>query len=312
VRIARLASENQRTQGPERRAWYRRHSPQHLRMVAGLVEEAVAAGGTGTPPRAIILGAGACTELPLEWLARRCASVLLVDLDVPGMLRARDALPPAQRRRVEVVAADLTGGVSAALAAELQRQPWADLALLGERAPLDAASSCLERCAVPDPPRIPELQPTGYDLLISSLTLTQLFSLPLLDVLDVLAVHAPAAVDLRETHPRYREAANGFRRRVALAHLALIGMLLAPDGSGMLASDVAGHLLAPAAGAHLEVAAESLPVLPPAVLDLRADVSAHLTLVGEPRGWRWVVSLPARGMPGRAYDVAGVVLRGGE
>ena len=146
MRIARLTSENPRTQGPERRAWFRRYSPEHLRMVASLVEQAYAARARGAEPRTVVLGAGACTELPVEWLARRSGSVLLVDLDVPGMLRARDALPDALRARVNVVAADLTGGVSTALAAELRAQPWADLARLGDIAPLEIGrASCRER-----------------------------------------------------------------------------------------------------------------------------------------------------------------------
>ncbi len=299
MRIARLANENPRTQGPERRAWYRRHSPEHLRMVTGLVEQAFAARAGGAEPRAVVLGAGACTELPLEWLARRCGSVLMVDLDVPGMLRARDGLPNTLRARVNVVATDLTGGVSAALAAELRAQPWADLARLGDNAPLDAAASCLARCPVPDPPPIPELQPAGYDLVISSLPLTQLFSLPLLDVLDVLSVHAPAAVDRRETHARYRAAAEGFRRRVAGA-------------AGVLVSDVTGHLLPPVAGAHAAAPVDSLPVLPPEVLDLGTDVAARFTPLGAPRTWQWLVSRAEGQQPGRAYDVTGVVFHGAD
>ena len=49
MRIARLAEENPRTQGPERRAWYRRHSPAHPRSVAALVEDALAARGSSAP-----------------------------------------------------------------------------------------------------------------------------------------------------------------------------------------------------------------------------------------------------------------------
>jgi hypothetical protein len=125
-------------------------------MVAGLVEQAYAARARGAEPRTVVLGAGACTELPLEWLARRSGSVLLVDLDVPGMLRARDALPDALRARVNVVAADLTGGVSTALAAELRAQPW--LISRGcDNAPRCAAPvSPVARCR---PPPIPGLKP---------------------------------------------------------------------------------------------------------------------------------------------------------
>ena len=47
MRIERLAQDNRRTQGTERRAWYRRHSPEHLRAVESLIEEALAARDQG-------------------------------------------------------------------------------------------------------------------------------------------------------------------------------------------------------------------------------------------------------------------------
>src|SRR5215831_4483589 len=189
MRIGRLARDNPHTQGPERRAWYRRHSPEHLRAIEALVAEALATRGPSTPPAAAVLGAGACTELPLERIARACDRVTLVDLDAAAIGRARVELGTALRGRVELLAADLTGGVSNALAELLRAQPWADLAALGGPgggAPLEAAADCLERCPVADPPEITGLAPAGFGLVVSSLTLTQLFSLPLLDVLDTL------------------------------------------------------------------------------------------------------------------------------
>ena len=200
MRIARLAEENPRTQGPERRAWYRRNSPAHLRAVATLVEDALTARTSGGPSRAVVLGAGACTEAPLERIARTFESVLLVDVDVPGMAHARDELPASLRSRVDLLQADITGGVSDALASDLRAQPWRDLARLGPSAPLEAAAACLERCPVADPPQLPTLAPQGYSLVFSDLVLTQLYSLPLLDVVDMLAMYAPDTVDLRETH----------------------------------------------------------------------------------------------------------------
>lgn len=311
MRIERLARENPRTQGPERRAWYRRHSAAHLRTVEALVAAALAARGPSAPSTAAVLGAGACTELPLDRIARACERVTLVDLDAAGMRRARDELPPALRPRVELLAADLTGGVSAALAERLRAQPWADLAALGGpqgRAPLDAAADCLERCHIADPPQIAGLALEGYGLAISSLTLTQLFSLPLLDVLDMLNFHAPGTADRRESSSRYTAAALGFRRRIALAHLSLIASLLAPDGAALLTSDVTGYLLAPGGGPH-RGGDEAFEMLPRTVLDLEADLAPRLVRVGEPRHWRWLVSAPEGEMPGRAYDAMGVVLR---
>lgn len=313
MRIERLPQENRRTQGPERRAWYRTHGAEHLGAIADLVEVALRT-LRGTAVRALVLGAGACTDLPLERMARVCESVLLVDVDVPGMLRARDEVPQSLRSRVNVAAADITGGVSQALATELRMQPWGDLASLGGssgRAPLDAAAACIDRCPVPDPPLFAELAPSGYDLVISSFVLTQLFSLPLLDVIDMLNLYAPDSVDLRDSYPRYREAAQGFRRRIALAHLSLIGSLLAPGGAGLLLSDVRGYLLPPRKGPHAGAGAapEALDVLPPEVLALPDDVAARFAPVDGVRRWRWLVSAPATDLPGRAYDACGMLFR---
>ena len=312
MRIARLSQENPRMQGSARRRWYQRHSPEHLQMVEALVRRGLAARAPDTSGGAVVLGAGACTEVPLRALAGACPAVLLVDVDVAGMARARDELPADLRERVNLLQADLTGGVSATLAAALRAEPWADLVTLGGRAgtaPLDAAAGCLERCIVPDPPDIAELAPAGYGLVLSTLTLTQLFSLPLLDVLDTLTLYAPEAADRRETHPRYREASARFRRRVVLAHLDLIGALLAPGGCGLLITDVTGHLLPPTSGQHAGGVSESLPVLPPDALALPDDVTQRFTLVGDMRGWRWLVSAPDATTPGRAYDVVGMVFR---
>jgi hypothetical protein len=309
MRIARLAEENPRTQGPERRTWYRRHSPAHLRAVAALVEDALAARSAGGPSRAVVLGAGACTEAPLERIARGFEHVLLVDVDVPGMARARDELAASLRSRVDLLQADITGGVSEALASELRAQPWRDLARLGATAPLEAAAACLERCPVPDPPRLPGLIAQGYSLVFSDLVLTQLYSLPLLDVVDTLSLYAPDAVDLRETYPRFRQAAQSFRRRIALGHLALLAGLLAPEGAAILASDRMGHLLPPKSRPHARDPRETLTVLPDDVLAIPDDLAARFQLVGAPRTWEWLVSAPDATHFGRMYEAVGVVLR---
>lgn len=312
MRIARLAEENLRTQGPDRRAWYRRNSPAHLRAIASLVEDALAArisGASGGSARAVVLGAGACTEAPLERLARACESVLLVDVDVPGMAHARDELPASLRSRVDLLQADITGGVSDTLANDLRAQPWRDLALLGASAPLEAAAACLERCPVPDPPSLPALAPQGYGLVFSDLVLTQLYSLPLLDVVDMLSLHAPDAVDLRETSPRYRQAAQAFRRRIALAHLSLLAGLLAPEGAAILATDRTGYLLPPKSGPHAREPREALAVLPADALAIPGDLAARFHLVGKPRTWEWLVTAPDSANYGRMYEAVGVVLR---
>lgn len=316
MRLSRLPQENPRTQGAAQRAVYRQHSPTHLRQIASLVEDALAARAPSAPKRAVVLGAGACTEIPLERLVRACGSVTLVDVDVPGMGRARAELPAALRERVEVVRADITGGVSESLAAELQAQPWADLVALGgphSLAPVEAAAACLERCPVPDPPHVPYLEPGTFGVVVSSLVLTQLFRLPLLDVLDTLLASAGAVADLRESVPRYRLAATNFSRRVALAHLSLIASLLAPGATAAFATDEVGYLLPARGGASQREGRESLPVLPPEVLAIPADLAPQLSAVGGIRRWEWLATPPTSQLPGRLYAVVGAVLqRGGQ
>jgi hypothetical protein len=313
MRIERLPQENLRTQGSARREWYRRHNPTHVASCATLLDGALATRGNYPYLHAaVLLGAGACTELPLERLTRACTPVVLVDVDTPAMTAARNELPAKLRERVTVVTADITGGVSVHLAAELQAQPWADLARFGgpgSHAALDAAASCLEHCPIADPPVLASLERGRYGLVVSSLVLTQLFSLPLLDVYDALHLQAPAVAEVRDAYPRYRAAAQTFRRRLALAHLSLFRELLAPGGAGLLITDVTGHLLPARAGAHADAAHESLAVLPPAVLTVPDDVAARFALVQQPRRWRWLVTEPTGALPGRAYDVVGALFR---
>ena len=149
-------------------------------------------------------------------------------------------------------------------------------------------------------------------MVISSLVLTQLFSLPLLDVYDMLAYHAADVADLREAQPRYLAAAASFRRRVALAHLSLIERLLAPSGVGLFISDVTGYLLtrrATSSGSRPLVEREALPVLPAEVLALPDDFAKRFTLLEAPRYWQWLVALADASHPGRSYDVCGLLFR---
>jgi hypothetical protein len=309
VRIERLSADNQRTQGAARRAWYQRYSAKHLREMERAVVDALAAREDGAPATGVVLGAGACTELPLERLARACDPLTLVDLDAPGMGRARDEMPEKLRPRVRLLAADLTGGVSAALREEMGVQPWRDLRALGGMAILDTLAGCLERVTVPDPPEIAGLEPHSFELVISSLTLTQLYSLPLLDALDVLLAYAPDLAERRDAHPRYVAAERDFRRRVALAHLSLIERLLAPTGAALLTTDKTGYLLSPKAGPHAGEGREALETLPASALTWPEDLAVRFALVGPPRVWSWMVAMPEGEMPGRAYDVVAAIVR---
>jgi hypothetical protein len=206
---------------------------------------------------------------------------------------------------VRLVVGDISGGVSDGLAARLRQEPWRDLAQLSAQTVIAAAASALERAPVPDPPALAGLGAGAWGVVISSFVLTQLFSLPLLDVRDQLALIAPSAAP--EADPRYQDVAQRFRRRVALAHAHLLAALAASGGVVLCMSDTTGHLLPPTAGPHAREPRESLPVLPPEVLALPHDFAPQLQMIGEPLRWEWLVSASAANEYGRAYDAIGAL-----
>lgn len=322
MRIDRLSIDNPRTQGPARRAWYARHNPQHLRGVATVVGRALAASNTpralgagepgGKRGGAVVLGAGACTEIPLARLVRSAGRTVLADLDLAGMEQARQALPVPLRGSVEVALVDLSGGASASLATLLRAQPWGDLARIGSGAVAEAAAACLEKCEIAAPSAVAGKLGHRFHIVLSSLLLTQLFNLPMLDVLDTIGRAHPDGIATAAEHQRYLAAANAFRGRVARSHLDLLAAIVAPGGSVALITDVTGYVTAPtsASGASGGVASrDSLPLFPREAIDLLAEVHARFTPVGSPQRWEWLVSLPTLSQPGRSYAVMGFVLR---
>ncbi len=58
---------------------------------------------------ALILGAGSCGDIPLEQLADAFDRTTLVDMDIRHTLQARNNLPASLRKKVDVVAKDITG-----------------------------------------------------------------------------------------------------------------------------------------------------------------------------------------------------------
>src|SRR5262245_20819561 len=83
----------------------------------------------------LVLGAGACTEVPLAALVHHADEVVLADLDRASMQQARDELAaPALRKAVSLLSMDLSGGISQHLARLLGRQSWRTLAGQGARA----------------------------------------------------------------------------------------------------------------------------------------------------------------------------------
>ena len=305
VRIDSLPSNNAQTQGVQRRALLRQQSPQHLEQCSTLITEALHRRPSSTSRAILVLGAGACTEIPLAQLVRVSDEVVLADLDLLSMRKACDELPSStMRRRMRLVECDLTGGISQPLNRLLTRQPWSTLILQGPQAVFDAAATCLEQCPIPDPPELETIAPHAYGLVISSLVLSQLFSYPLLDVLDLIQRIAPHMLGEQERHRRYQEAAQAFRTRIIQAHLHLLRNLVDSGGLIVLLTDIRGFVFDVYGTNHDAEHRRAIPLVPRTLPDM---IRNDFTVLEESH-WEWLTDLPTKDKPGRGYEVAGYVL----
>jgi hypothetical protein len=305
VRIDTLSYSNVTMQGTQRRLWLREHAPQHLQRCTDLVLRALQRRAGAASRSTVVLGAGACTEVPLAELVRASDEVILVDLDLVSLLRGRDELTVAsQRKRVRLIQGDITGEVSAALHQLLQQQDWPRLRKQGATALFDAAALCLEQCRVPDPPELETLSDGDCGLVISSLVVSQLFSYPLLDVLDTIQNLAPELLADQERHRRYQEAAQAFRVRIIRAHLHLLRSLLDQGGVAVLLSDVRGFVFTVHGTDHDANHRRALPLVPRQFFELVHEVFQ----VVEEGQWEWLTDLPTNERPGRGYEIAGYIL----
>ena len=301
MRIDTLTYNNIHTQGAQRRAWLRQHSPQHLERSAALMLRALQLRPSSTSRSTLVLGAGASTEVPLADLARNSDEVVLADLDLASMQQGKDELSsPALRKRVRLVEDDISGGVSINLKRLIEQQPWEKLIPRGAKAVFDAAAQCLEQCLIPDPPQINGLGAGEFGVVISSLILTQLFSYPLLDMLDHIQRLAPTYLAEQERHRRYQDAAQAFRVRIIHAHLHLLRQLLDTGGIAVLLSDIRGF-----AFEHDVEHRRTIPLAPRTLPDL---VKENFSVLEEAH-WEWVSDLPGEGKLGRGYEVVGYLLR---
>lgn len=305
MRIDTLTYYNAQTQGARRRAWLQQHSPRHLEQSAALMLHALHLRQPGASRSTLVLGAGACTEVPLAELARGSDEVVLADLDLASMQQAQaEITSPALRRRVRLVQCDISAGVSDNLDRLIHQQKWPQFVQQGARSVFDAAAYCLEQCPIPDPPQIEGLGPGEFGLVISSLLLTQLFSYPLLDILDHVQRIAPDFLGEQERHHRYQQAAQDFRVRVIQAHLHLLLQLLDTGGLLVLLSDIRGFVFAANATENHAAHRRAMPLVPRTFPDL---VRANFTVLEEGH-WEWLTDLPEKEKLGRGYEVIGYLL----
>ena len=313
MRIDNLSHNNAQTQGKRRRTWLREHAPQHLEACTTLTLHALHQREYSAAQNALVLGAGACTEVPLNELVRASDEVVLADLDIAALRSASDEITSSTlNKRLRLLQCDISSvtgepksGVSATLTRLLDNQHWEQLVAQGPQAVFDAAALCLELCPIADPPAIQTLASGSFGLVVSSLVVSQLFSYPLLDVLDTIKRVAPKMLGEQERHHRYQDAAQAFRTRIINAHLHLIRNLLDIGGRAVLLSDIRGFVFNVHGTDHDATHRRVLPLVPRTFPDLVRDT---FTIVEE-RQWEWITDLPENDRPGRGYEVSGNVLR---
>ncbi len=190
----------------------------------------------------------------------------------------------------------------------IEQQPWDKLVTQNAQVVFDAAALCLEQYHVPDPPEIEGLYAGDFGVVVSSLVLSQLFSYPLLDILDHVQHIAPHYLSEQERHRRYQEAAQNFRIRIIQAHLHLLRKLVDVGGIVVLLSDIRGFIFSASGTENDTQHRRTLPIVPRGLTEL---VRESFTLLEE-HHWEWITDLPEEGKLGRGYEVVGYVLPGNE
>ena len=312
MRIDTLTHNNTQTQGVRRREWLSQHAPQHLRSSTETILDGLQRRPYSAAQNVVVLGAGACTEVPLNELARTSDEVVLADLDMGAMRLARGELTEGLQKRIRLLQCDISSengdnvdGVSMRLTRLVNKQNWEQLASQGAQAVFDAAALCLEQCPVPQPIQLPTVGEGSYGLVISSLVLTQLFSYPLLDLMDAIKNVASYLVGEQERHRRYQEAAQSFRVRVIQSHLNLMKSLLDVGGIAVLLSDIRGFAFTVYGTDHDAAHRRAIPLVPRTFPELLREIFR----IVEETQWEWITDLPENGRIGRGYEVSGYVLQ---
>ncbi|HVY38281.1 MAG TPA: hypothetical protein VHM31_10100 [Polyangia bacterium] len=188
------------------------HEASFAQHRARLTAEIAARAPDAKRGRLCLLGAGNAYDVDLPALAACFAEIHLVDIDRPAALGAMARVPPAVGARLVAHAPLDVSGMFDRLDVWSRTPPPSDT--LG--AVIDSA---VERVAA--------ALPGPFDVVVSCSLLTQL-QLVLVQVVG-------------DANPRFDELRDAFNR----AHMRTLGALLAPDGVGLLVTDLTGSAIHP-------------------------------------------------------------------
>ncbi len=251
-----------------------------------------------TPNRAVVLGAGACDEIPLAELARRFAHVMLNDVDEQSLARGVDAasLDAASRGKIDVRIADLSGITQTVL---------------------DRIERVLKTCADPQTAieamsQILECQQTGvfpiegkFDLVVASCVLSQLHFALTHGAGDRFESRFPGQQERLRQSSRWTAALYHLARRMEDKFVDDLAALVAEGGIIYLSESVQMCYIELASSGQWQTAG-TYRMLRSTEL---SDYLAGLFTIVERARWEWVVTPPAAvGQTGRLYDVQALLL----
>jgi hypothetical protein len=280
-----IVEQNQRNRAVARAGGWAGHADASREMIlAGLARL------QPSSARVLVLGAGACLDVPLRELCAAGARVRLVDMDGPALGQAVQRLPSALRRQVDVRLLDVTGALdrlAGAVAPAVDTASPADLGELPDR----LAGFRFDR------PSFAELSTGAWDLVVSSAVLSQLIAFPSDAILSRWAArarrHAPHLL-CRALEDRIADQLIRLEAETVTSHLALLADLVAPSGVVYLSTEILGP---PATASTFAAARASLegrladdpPIGPDALPAARTAATAldPLFSVLARRTWVW-------------------------
>lgn len=176
----------------------------------------------GLTGKALVLGVGNATDIPLAHLANQFDELTLVEVDEESVVKAVEALPIQSQEKIHIKIEDLTG-VSGNIAQRMikasQRQKNFDLFVR-------EADNIIRTT---DP--IDFREGTDYSFVCSSLVLSQLYQFPF-DQMRYIASETYDRDDIRSS--RYGNdvnlAFNGFMLKCQAKHFELLQRSIKPDG----------------------------------------------------------------------------------
>jgi len=270
---------------------------QHAANSRKLIEAAAA---RVAPGRVAVLGAGACSEIPLAALTARFQRAVLCDSDRPSMEQGVEQaeLSASQRAKLTLVEADLTGMVEPLL-------EEISTILAGAADPATAIDQIAAALEAAPAGKLP--LDGKFDLIVASCLLSQL---------HVRLTHAAEALfaqrfadqaGMLRASPRFSETLEVVARRMEAVFLDELLRHLGPGGLIYLSESVQMCFLEhhPTGQWQTEGTYRMLRTR-----DLVDYVDARFEVAGQAR-WQWVVWPPdATGKIGRLFDVQALLLAG--